>query len=107
LLSVVYLVDFFLSSFLPPFLPSFFAVFPHRWQRERRSLQRVAQVLGLQFQQERALRGQLQEHELAQLVEAVVAKDRDLQLARAALGDVQEEAQRYMSQPANHANPLK
>jgi hypothetical protein len=64
-------------------------------QRERRALQRLAQSLGVQFQYERAVRGQLEEQEVVQMLDTITRKERELTQAREDLQRAHEDADRY------------
>mmetsp|Transcript_2324 Transcript_2324/g.3663 ORF Transcript_2324/g.3663 Transcript_2324/m.3663 type:complete len:1405 (+) Transcript_2324:94-4308(+) len=65
-----------------------------RWQQERWVLQRLAKSLGVQYQQERAIRGQLEEQEVSLLLEAVVRKEEDAKHLMLTCQEAQEQVQR-------------
>ena len=48
----------------------------------------------MQYQQERSIRGQLEEQEVVQLLDAVARKDRDLAQANFSLQEQQQKVQR-------------
>jgi hypothetical protein len=64
-----------------------------RSQRESRGLQRVAQSLGVQLQQQRVSRG-LDEEQVLLVVEAVVEREHQLDRARQELQDAKASIQR-------------
>lgn len=64
------------------------------WQRETRALQRIAQSLGVMAQQERAARGQVEEQEVASVLDAVARKDRELVQSQRDLVDLKAALQR-------------
>lgn len=64
-------------------------------QRERRALQRVAQSLGVQFQYERAVRGQLEEQEVVMMLDTIAVKDAELKKAQDELQRATDRSARY------------